>query len=538
MNLGLIFSALVVNWLLVVTAIETSLFAYCLMRFQYPFISTSYVSKMVRPAVIMITSNGVGAGHLIRASAIARRLKDVARPIIFSMAYSVVEVSNALDIECEFIPGRDKGLMARRRWDNYLRDRLIALIDETGAKVVTFDGVVPYPGILAAKLRRPAVSFIWIRRGMWQKKPQGIALSLQSKLMDYVIEPGDVAREYDNGPTKDRSEAVLTSPVSLYDPEQSLTRSEARLKLGLNPDGISVLVQLGVGEQDLNERVSAVLKGLSQWPEIQIVMAKEPRNQRGESLVPRGTSVKVIRHFPLADVIHAFDAVVCAAGYNSVHEVIPAKVPTLLIANNRGTDDQLARAKWCEDYKLALFADNESLEEIQNKAHMLLEPKVRFKLIQMCERIEKFTGDEEIASMIIMLSNENVSSLILKRMRYQRFLAQSAFERGLGHWLRKLANSALRLAALAFRTLFPHKDALVPELKVIVSQSLDIEFCNSQIKGNVRFEHLLRETTENYRQQREKIALSAYQIKDSLLFYEEPKGTNGSIAFNSSTILR
>ncbi|NCX35620.1 MAG: UDP-N-acetylglucosamine--LPS N-acetylglucosamine transferase, partial [Actinobacteria bacterium] len=147
----------------------------------------------------MITSNGIGAGHLIRASAIARRMKGNARPIILSMAYSVIEVATSLDIECEFIPGRDKGLMARRRWDEYLRDRLIALIDETGAKVVTFDGVVPYPGILAAKFRRPSVSYIWIRRGMWRKKPQGIALSLQSKLMDYVIEPGDVAREYDNG---------------------------------------------------------------------------------------------------------------------------------------------------------------------------------------------------------------------------------------------------------------------------------------------------------------------------------------------------
>ncbi|NCV95967.1 MAG: UDP-N-acetylglucosamine--LPS N-acetylglucosamine transferase, partial [Actinobacteria bacterium] len=203
---------------------------------------------------------------------------------------------------------------------------------------------------------------------MWQKKPQGIALSLQSKLMDYVIEPGDVAREYDNGPTRDRLEAVLTSPVSLYDPEKSLSKQEARKKLGLSQEKSSVLVQLGVGERDLDDRVSAVLRGLSKWPNVEIVMTKEPRSHKGEPLVPRGVEVKVIRHFPLADVIHAFDAIVCAAGYNSVHEVIPAKIPTLLIANNRGTDDQVARAKWCEDYELTLYADNESLSEIEVKA--------------------------------------------------------------------------------------------------------------------------------------------------------------------------
>lgn len=73
---------------------------------------------MSKPAVIMITSNGVGAGHLIRASAIARELHPHTRPIIFSMAYSVVEVANALNLECEYVPGRDKGLMPRKSGTN------------------------------------------------------------------------------------------------------------------------------------------------------------------------------------------------------------------------------------------------------------------------------------------------------------------------------------------------------------------------------------------------------------------------------------
>jgi UDP-N-acetylglucosamine:LPS N-acetylglucosamine transferase len=484
----------------------------------------------------MITSNGVGAGHLIRASAIARRLKEEARPIILSMAYSVVEVSTALGIESEFVPGRDKGLMGRRKWDEYLRDRICALIDETDAKVVTFDGVVPYPGILAAKFRRPGVSFIWIRRGMWQKKPQGIALSLQSKLMDYVIEPGDVAREYDKGPTKDRVEAVLTSPVSLYDPEKSLSKKAARKKLGLSQEKSTVLVQLGVGERDLDDRVSAVLRGLSKWPDVEIVMAKEPRSHKGEPLVPRGVEVKVIRHFPLADVIHAFDAIVCAAGYNSVHEVIPAKIPTLLIANNRGTDDQVARAKWCEDYELTLYADNESLSEIEVKARDLMNHETRLKLTQMCQRIPKFEGDREIASMIKMLSNENVSSLIFKRMRYQRFLAQSAIERGIGYAIRRFANSLLRFAAIVYRTIFPHKREISPETEVVFSQSQSFDFCGPLIKGSRRFEHILFGSSDLYRQSREKIALKAYQIDRTAIVYEEASGTEGSISLSSATI--
>jgi UDP-N-acetylglucosamine:LPS N-acetylglucosamine transferase len=486
----------------------------------------------------MVTSNGVGAGHLIRASAIARRLKPDARPIILSMAYSVIEVATSLGIECEFVPGRDKGLMGRRRWDNYLRDRIVALIDETNATVVTFDGVVPYPGLLAAKFRRPQTNFVWIRRGMWQKKPQGIALSLQSKLMDYVIEPGDVAREYDKGPTKERQEALLTSPVSLYDPEKTLSKSAARAKLGLAANDLTVLVQLGVGERDLDQRLSAVLRGLSKWPNLRIVMAKEPRSHSGESLLPKGIEVTVIRHFPLADVIHAFDAVVCAAGYNSVHEVIPARIPTLLIANNRGTDDQLARARWCEDYQLTLFAENDSLSSIEIKSQQLMDPQRRNQLSLMCRRIPDFVGDREIASMLTMLSNKNISSLIFKRMRYQRLLAQSAMERGVGYLFRRFANFLLRMAALAYRTIFPHREEIAPETAVVLSDSLDLRFSNPLIKGNFRFEHLLLGGSENYRAERIRIALRAYRVGEEALKSQIEIGTVGSIDFSSETISR
>jgi len=231
---------------------------------------------MSKPAVIMVTSNGVGAGHLIRASAIARELQPHARPIIFSMAYSVVEVASSLKLDCEYVPSRDKGLMPRKKWDRYLKNRLVALIDETNAKVLTFDGVVPYPGIVAAKIARPHVNLVWVRRGMWQRKPQGVVLGLQSRLMDYVIEPGDIARDADLGPTKSRKESLLMKPVTLFDSNKSLSRDDARNFLKLDLDKPAVLVQMGVGNSDLDARASAVFRGLRNWNNVQIVMPRKP----------------------------------------------------------------------------------------------------------------------------------------------------------------------------------------------------------------------------------------------------------------------
>jgi len=69
-----------------------------------------------KPAIIMITSNGVGAGHLIRASSIARELKEDFRVIILSMANSVSEVANSLGIEYEYIPSKARDIINKNRY--------------------------------------------------------------------------------------------------------------------------------------------------------------------------------------------------------------------------------------------------------------------------------------------------------------------------------------------------------------------------------------------------------------------------------------
>ena len=86
---------------------------------------------MSKPTIILATSNGVGMGHLARASAVALALKDVANPIIVSMAGGIAEIPSFMGIRCEYIPGRDRMWMSREKWDVYLRDRLLALVEET-----------------------------------------------------------------------------------------------------------------------------------------------------------------------------------------------------------------------------------------------------------------------------------------------------------------------------------------------------------------------------------------------------------------------
>jgi UDP-N-acetylglucosamine:LPS N-acetylglucosamine transferase len=461
---------------------------------------------MEKPTIILATSNGVGMGHLARASALAISLKEIANPIIVSMAGGIAEIPGFMDIRCEYIPGKDRMWMSREKWDIYLRDRLLALVEETNAKVLTFDGVVPYPGVIAAKNSNPNLKLVWVRRGLWQKKPQRYVLGLQSAMMDKIIEPGDVARAYDFGPTSTRKDAVLTSPVSLFRKADAMSREDARKALGLDQNRPTVLVQLGTGDSDVNEKMTAALSGLLGWKDLQVILTKAPVDKNGNSLAPDGLDLKVVRYFPLANVLHAFDAGICATGYNGVHELLPAQVPTVFVSNIRGTDDQEARAKWCNDFGFALRADQADHEDITSKVKMLQDPAIRARLSAKCAELPETSGGDEIAAMLYKLAvGEKPKGA--QNLTFIRLTIQERLNRG----LRNIANLGLRRIAIIYRILNPHivTQMVRVENPIFGSQTTSSEL-HQLIKGDVRFEHIISGASDVYRKRREEIADAAY----------------------------
>ena len=461
---------------------------------------------MNKPTIILATSNGVGMGHLARASAIALALKPIANPIIVSMAGGIAEISEYMGIRTEYIPGRDRDWMTRDLWDQYLRDRLVALVEETDAKLISFDGVVPYPGVIAAKVKAPHISLVWVRRGLWQKKPQRFVLGLQSAMMDYIVEPGDIARSYDHGPTSKRKDAELTSPVSLFQKDTALSREESRKILGLDPNRPAVLVQLGTGDSDVNEKMTAALAGLIGWKDLQVVLTKKPIDKDGNSLAPDGLDLKVIRYFPLAQVLHAFDAGVCATGYNGVHELLPAQIPTVFVSNIRGTDDQEARAQWCHDFGFALRADQADLADITATVKKLQDLQVRTSLTAKCAELAEVSGSTEIAQIFLKLIADQ-SAIKPGSLTYRRLMLQDHINRGMRH----IAYIGLRRIALIYRKFRPHPDAAkMATVAPIFSQVTATAELRDLIKGDVRFEHMIAGASDTYKKRRQEIAHTAY----------------------------
>ena len=447
---------------------------------------------MDKPTIILATSNGIGMGHLARATAVAEELRDVARPILVSVAGGIAEIPAATGIPCEYIPGKTRRWMPAHRWDRYFRDRLIAIVDETGASVISFDGVVPYPGFIATKLKRPDLTIVWVRRGLWQRNLLRFALPFQSRLVDLIIEPGDIARAYDHGPTSKRNDATLTSPVSLYSRSRALSRQDARNVLGLDADRPVVLVQLGTGDSDMNEKMHAALTGLLGWNGLQVVLTKNPVDAQGKSLVPEGLDIKVQRYFPLANLLAAFDGAIAATGYNSVHELLPAQIPTVLISNIRGTDDQDARAQWCHDHGYALRADHANLADITATVTKLCDAAVRESLSKKCAELSDTSGGAQIAQILLSLATSAKKKPSKKISRF-------------------VATELIHKVTYLYRLIRPYKkNAAVEHKPALFSQEIDPEYLRTQIKGNQRFEQMIVGSSESYISRRHEIASKAY----------------------------
>ena len=213
-----------------------------------------------------------------------------------------------------------------------------------------------------------------------------------------------------------------------------------------------------------------------------------------------------MRYFPLAKVLHAFDAGICATGYNGVHELLPAQVPTVFVSNIRGTDDQEARARWCHDFGYALRADQSDLNEITATVKKLQDPLVRAQLSAQCANLPDTTGGAEIAEILCKLAIAEKSTHA-KDLTFKRLMLQDHFNRGLRH----VANLGIRRLALVYRHLYPHKILeVVKQTQPIFDDSTKPEELRELIKSSNRFEHLISGSSAAYRARREEIAAEAY----------------------------
>lgn len=358
----------------------------------------------MRERVLMLTSNGTGMGHLTRQLAIARRLPQSLQPVIATMSQAMPVVL-PFGYLAEYIPSAQQLSVDEWEWNGHLAAHLDHLIDLYRPSVLIFDGNRPYDGLIAALGRWPGCKSIWSRRAMWRADSDPAPLQ-RAKYFDIVLEPGEIAAAYDCGPSLGKEASLRpVGPILLLDGADRLPRDEARRRLGLRGDTTAVLIQLGSGSnQDLLRLIEALARVLVPRRHLELrlaewLMAEEPLDH-----IP---DIKVMRDYPIARFINAFDFAISAAGYNSYHELAEAGVPTLFIPNLDPTmDDQMARARFAADHEFGLALDPQRLDLLPGQLAILLDPQQRQRMQAASRRFAGSNGAAAAAGILAALAQE------------------------------------------------------------------------------------------------------------------------------------
>lgn len=351
------------------------------------------------PRITLVSSNGRGLGHLSREIAITLAIGDRAEVTMFTFSRGL-HLASRFGVEGEFCPGPASAWLPWERWDEYVNKRFELFLNEVRPDVVLFDGVAPYLGVINALRGRPSISAGWLRRGMWLKGPNNNQLE-KTTAFDFVIEPGDLASAADRGPTSSL-EAIRVPPVSLLEVVPPLGRNEASEALGLDPNRQTLLFALGPDRPIAGTDVRhAALERVLRHADWQVGIVTSPLAERKDEGLERGVALNGV--YPLASHLSAFDAAISAAGYNSVHELIASRMPTLFIPNSTtGTDNQVARAKFLADRRLALVAPDDNANAVQRQVEYLLRKGTGDlrKNLEASTDIQVIGGATEVASIL------------------------------------------------------------------------------------------------------------------------------------------
>ncbi len=293
--------------------------------------------------------NGLGLGHVTRLLSIARALRrkspdaevlfvtsSEASQVIFKEGFAAVKVPSK--------SVREQVGLSRTRYLRVVQSVTWAALSGFDPDVLVVDS---YPAGSFDELL-PVLRWrqknVFVFREQREEAAGSPLMQATLPLYDAVVVPHADVAAVGRVPEPHKLHAV--GPILIRERDELPTRAAARARLGLDPDLPALYVSFGGGgEPELQRALEETLKVVAQTcsPKLQVVVGAGPL---ARSVSPGVRQLHDI--YPALDVLPAFDAAVCAAGYNTVHEALFAGLPSVFIPFIRVLDDQEARARAIE----------------------------------------------------------------------------------------------------------------------------------------------------------------------------------------------
>jgi len=348
--------------------------------------------------------DGLGLGHVTRLVSIARALRRLepcvevlfltsseADSVIFREGFAAVKVpSKTIREEVGLTKHRYLKLVQTVIWNAlaaFEPDVLVVDTYPTGS----FEELIP---VLRWRQRN-----IFVFREQRAEAAAAPLMQATLPLYDAIIVPHDDASAVGAVPEPHKLRAV--GPILVREREELLSPTDARHRLGLGLDEQAVYASFGGGgdpeARSALECTAAALAGLAE--PVRLFVGQGPLS-RGSS--PRLTGAVMLSGvYPMLEVLPAFDAAVTAAGYNTVHELLFAGVPAVLVPFERVLDDQERRAHAVERAGAGRLVAPLTRPALAAALKEVLEPSRRRAMAQAARALVPQNGAQKAARAIL-----------------------------------------------------------------------------------------------------------------------------------------
>lgn len=319
--------------------------------------------------------NGLGLGHVTRLLSIARALKrQVAdAEVLFVTTSEANQVITREGFAAVKVPSkslREKVGLHRSRYLRLVQSVTWSAISAFDPDVLVVD---TYPSGSFDELL-PVLRWrqknVFVFREQREEAAGSPLMQATLPLYDLVLVPHASAGAVGRVPEPAKLRAV--GPILIREKDELPTRAAARERLGLSPNGRTLYLSFGGGgEPELQRALDDSLTAL-QPLDLELVVGAGPLSH------VRNPRVKFLPDvYPALDVLPAFDAGLCAAGYNTVHEALFAGLPSVFVPFTRVLDDQQARARAVEQAGAGRMVQSLSAAELLPAVKSVLDPERR-----------------------------------------------------------------------------------------------------------------------------------------------------------------
>lgn len=356
--------------------------------------------------ILFYASNGLGVGHLTRLLSVAHAITrlEPSHEIAFVTNSEAGPFPDETPFYAIRIPGRSRARLGKLTPKSYFqssRPLILQAVASFDPHVLVTDTFPEGPERELLPVMEWPIRKVFLYREQDPKRwpPDGYAQAL--KTYQRILVPHEEGSVLLPPALGGDPRVRWTGPV-VY-PSPSHTREYARERLGIGPGETSILLSFGGGGDPQASRRAQDAAAFLRKKNVSVFHAPGPLSRE----LPTGiTAREWLPLWPVKPWLRAFDGVIAAGGYNTVHEILDAGVPALFVPFERALDSQDRRIDRLVKDGMGLKAQVSDAESFEKSIESFLDSRMEIHKMLCRQPSGPFRGAEHAGKEILELVHQ------------------------------------------------------------------------------------------------------------------------------------